>query len=137
MKKPDLLEKLFQTDDTPEHRVTRRIVLAALPVALAAALTMIVLDINRNLMAVFGVAIAISLLLAHRGMLTPATILLPVMALALFGHIMYVNKGIRDTAVVGLPIVIVSASLMSRRGIGTIVLGALSLGVLFLLWHAE
>ncbi len=97
---------------------------------------LIIAGINAWVMAIFGTLLLVTLVLAFFNILLPARIFMPFAALAMFGFLMIQNKGVRDTAILGLPLVLIAASLLIGRW-GAIAYGALSIILVAVLGWAE
>lgn len=136
MKTPTWLTRFLTPEPALDDPGARRMVIGVLSIALAVDVFMIAIDVNLWAMIDFGALLLIALILAWRGQLTPGRLLVPLAALLMFGYLMFRNFGLRDTAVLGLPMVLLSASLMNGRK-GTAIYGALSLVLLAGLWLAE
>ena len=111
-------------------------VLVVLGFALAADLVMIIAGISRPVMTGLGVLLLATLALALRGVLWPAGLIVPLVALMAFAYLMFRNDGLRDTAAFGLVVVIISAGLLAGRR-GTVTFGAASLIVVIALGVME
>ena len=119
-----------------EDRGARQMVIGVLSVALAVDVLMIIVEVNWAVMVGFGTLLLVALLLAWRGHLAPGRLLVPLAGLLMFAYLMFQNYGLRDTAVLGLPMVLLSASLMIGRR-GAALYGLLGIAVVLLLGAAE
>jgi PAS domain S-box-containing protein len=119
-----------------EDEGDRRMVLVVLGFALTADILMIAAGISRLVMISLGALLLAALLLALRGILRPAGLAVPVLALAAFTYLIFRHDGVRDTAVLGLVVVIISAGLLTGRR-GTVAFGTASLLIVIILWVME
>jgi PAS domain S-box-containing protein len=103
----------------------RRMVLAVLGFALAADVLLIAADISRPVMIFLGLLLLVTLVLALRGVVKPAGVVTPTIALAAFTYLIYRHNGLNDTAVFGLVVVIIGAGLLTGRR-GTVAFGVAS-----------
>jgi PAS domain S-box-containing protein len=111
-------------------------ILSVLGVAILVDVFLIVMKINTQVMLAYGALLLIALFFALRGELFPARLVIPLGALIVFTYLMINNKGIRDIAVLGLPVVIIAAGLLFGK-LGTLLYGMLSVGVVLFLGIAE
>ncbi|HNB50496.1 MAG TPA: ATP-binding protein [Anaerolineales bacterium] len=114
----------------------QQIVVFVLFVSLLATSGLAIAGINRGAMFLLSFALGAGLVLALRGYLRAAGIFTPLIGLLLLTYLIFRNNGIRDTAVLGLPAVIIAASLLNGRW-GAIAFGLASLFVIFALGYAE
>jgi PAS domain S-box-containing protein len=114
----------------------RRMVLTVLGFALVADLLMIAAGINRQIMIVIGLLLLVTFVLAWYGILWPAGLAVPVAGFVTFTYLIFLNDGLRDTAVLGLVVVIISAGLLAGRR-GTVFFGMASLAVIIVLGVME
>jgi PAS domain S-box-containing protein len=128
------LKTLVATD--AEEGTDRRMVLVVLGFALATDLLVIAAGISRDVMLPIGVLLLVTLVLAIYGILWPAKLAVPIAALIAFTYLIFRNEGLRDTAVFGFVVVIISAGLLSGRR-GTVFFGFASLLVLITLGVME
>lgn len=119
-----------QTDDD------KRMVLAVLGVALIGNTVLVVANISRSIMLPFDFVLMVAALLALRGILLPARWLTPLVGLGAFGILIFINKGVRDTAVLGTVVIVVAAGLLAGRW-GTVTFGGLAMLVIAVLGIAE
>lgn len=129
------MKSLFITPPSQELR-DQRIVVVVLLVSLVATSGLAIAGINRNAMILLSFSVAVGLALALRGQLRAAGILTPLISLLLITYLIFRNNGLRDTAVLGLPAVIIAASLLNGRW-GAITFGLASLLIIFTLGVAE
>lgn len=129
------MKSLFITPPSQELR-DQRIVVVVLLVSLVATSGLAIAGINRNVMILLSFSVAVGLALALRGQLRAAGILTPLISLLLITYLIFRNNGLRDTAVLGLPAVIIAASLLNGRW-GAITFGLASLLIIFTLGVAE
>jgi PAS domain S-box-containing protein len=123
----------FSGDDEGRDR---RMVLAVLGFALAADLLLIVFGISRQIMIGIGILLLVTFVLALYGILWPAGLAVPIVGLIAFTYLIFRNDGLRDTAVLGLVVVIIGAGLLTGRR-GTVFFGAASLVVIIVLGVME
>ena len=108
--------------------IDRRLVLIVLGISLVASITLcFIVDEGRQFMLVFALIVAASFLLAWFGQVRLAALFVPVAILIILTIFIVQNKGIRDTAILGFPVVIVAGSLLNGRR------GAILFGVICLL----
>ena len=74
--------------------------------------------------------------MALRGILTPARLLIPLGGLIMFGYLMLVNRGLRDIALLGLPVIIIASGLLYGKP-GTLIYGSLAFLTIILIDLAE
>ena len=111
-------------------------ILAVLTAALAADALLVIFRINPEVMFVYGLLLIGALIFALRDYLTPARLVIPLGALIMFGYLMWINKGLRDVAVLGLPLVIITSGLLYGKP-GTLIYGILSVLTLILIGIGE
>jgi GAF domain-containing protein len=87
-------------------------------------------------MAGMSLILFVALVLAWRDIALPGRLLSPLAGMAVFGFLMFRTYGIRDTAVVGITLTIVVATLLIGEG-GLLVYGALGLLLVVALGFAE
>jgi PAS domain S-box-containing protein len=114
----------------------RRMVLVVLVFALAGDLALIIAGINRPIMIGLGLVLLVTLALAVSGILWPAGLAVPIVGFIVFTYMIFQNDGLRDTAVLGLVVVIIGAGLLTGRR-GTVAFGAASLTVILILAAME
>ncbi len=114
----------------------KRLVVNVLSFTLVAVCLLALADINRAEMLFLGACILLSLLLVYWGFSISVGTLLPLMGFFLIIYLIFAHLGLRDTAMLGLPVVIVAASLLNGRR-GAIVFGILSIVMVLILWLAE
>ena len=124
--------KKFIAPTAADEGIDRRMVLVVLGFALAAVALLFAVDINRLLMGVLGFLILVSLVLAWYGVLRPAGLLVPILGMAAFVYLIFSNDGLRDTAILGLVVVVIGAGLLNGRR-GTVAFGAASLIIVLVL----
>jgi len=130
------LRRLFSKDPAVEDRGFKRLVLAILGVSLLGAILLAIVDINRPIMLGMSVVLLVALALAWRDIALPGRVLSPLAGLLVFGFLMVRHYGIRDTAIVGITLTVVVATLLIGEG-GIVVYGALSLIFIVALGMAE
>ncbi len=118
------------------NETDRRLVLTVLGISLVATALFYFTGASPALMIPLGALLLLAVFLASRGRLQMAGLFGPLAALVIFIYLIFNNYGIRDTAILGLPVVIIAASLMNGRR-GTIAFGAVSLAVVIALGFAE
>jgi PAS domain S-box-containing protein len=105
----------------------QRLVLTVLTISLMAATLFFVAGVSREYTLALMVALIGAILLAMHGKLKTAGLLGPLVGLVIFTTLMFKNYGIRDTALLGLPVTIVAASLINGQK------GAIAFGIACLL----
>jgi len=128
--------KWMITPAISEGEGDRRMVLVVLGFALAADALLIVAGITRPIMIGIGILLLVTLTLALNGILWPAGLAVPIAALTAFAYLIFRNDGMRDTAVLGLVVVIIGAGLLTGRR-GTVFFGVASLIVVLVLGVME
>ncbi|MFN8381624.1 MAG: ATP-binding protein [Anaerolineales bacterium] len=110
------------------HNLTeaQKTVVYVLAVAFVGALILALININPWQMTVLGMVFLIALWLAVRGYTGFARWGSLFAALGLISSLMIANYGIRDTAVVGIVVVLIAAGLLAGRQ-GTVVIGCISI----------
>jgi PAS domain S-box-containing protein len=124
--------KWLITPATSVDEGDRRLVLVVLTLALVANLVLIAFGISWQVMIGLGLLLLVTLILALYGVLWPAGLVVPLVALSAFTYLIFRNDGLRDTALLGLVVVIISAGLLTGRR-GTVTFGIMSLIVVFVL----
>lgn len=124
--------KKFIAPAGADEGIDRRMVLVVLGFALVAVALLFAVDINRRLMGVLGFLILVSLVLAWYGILRPAGLLVPILGMAAFTYLIFSNDGLRDTAILGLVVVIIGAGLLNGRR-GTVAFASASLIIVLIL----
>lgn len=127
----NLLSTLLQKD-----YLDKRLTLLVLTISGLTTLGLALADINRSTMFLFSLILAIGILLTLRGWVRLTGIITPLISFFLLSYLIFQNYGLRDTAVVALPAVIIAASLLNGRW-GTVVFGLLSLGMILVLGITE
>jgi PAS domain S-box-containing protein len=128
--------KKFLAPTTAEDGNDRRMMLVVLGLALAAVVLLFAAGINRQLMGILGFFVLVNLVLAWYGILRPAGLVVPLLGIAAFTYLIFSNDGLRDTAVLGLVVVIIGAGLLNGRR-GTVAFGAASLILILILGVME
>ncbi|MBK8616135.1 MAG: PAS domain S-box protein [Anaerolineales bacterium] len=114
----------------------RKIVNAVLIAGFLGAIALALININRNEMILLGMIFLLSLILMyHRYDITARWISL-FSALVIISALLYKNYGIRDTAVMGLVVVLISAGLLAGRK-GTFIIGTIILIEITILGYLE
>jgi two-component system, LuxR family, sensor kinase FixL len=129
-------KRLVEQDAGIHDEGSKRMIIAVLTAASVIDFLLVLLKINPEVMFVYGIALLITLILAMRGSLTPARLLIPLGGLIMFGYLMLINKGIRDIALLGLPVVVIASGLLYGKP-GTLLYGLLALLTLALIGLAE
>jgi len=111
-------------------------VLVVLGFALAADVLLIAAGITQPIIFGIGILLLVTLVLALYGILWPAGLAVPIATLTAFTYLIFRNDGLRDTAVLGLVVVIISAGLLNGRR-GTVFFGIASLIVVITLGVME
>lgn len=114
----------------------REVVIPVLIVGALGALILGYLNINRTQMALLSIIFIFTLILAGRGYIIFARWIALLSALTIFSVLFYQNYGIRDTAMTGLVVVIISAGLLAGRT-GTLVIGTIILGEVIIFGFLE
>jgi PAS domain S-box-containing protein len=117
--------KIFSQNTDPESLELRNITLAVLIASVIGAFGLALLNINRNQMLLLGLILGISLLMASRGRLFLARWFSLFSAFFVVSTLLYRNQGIRDTAVFGLIVILISAGLMAGKS-GTLLIGSIT-----------
>ena len=131
-----LYKRLVEEDAGIHDKGAKRMILAVLTAALAADALLVIFRINPEVMFVYGLLLIGALIFALRDYLTPARLVIPLGALIMFGYLMWINKGLRDVAVLGLPLVIITSGLLYGKP-GTLIYGVLSVLTLILIGIGE
>jgi PAS domain S-box-containing protein len=126
MQNNNLFRRALVDDPTASDFGAKRMIIGVLCISLVMDALLIIAGINAWVMAFFGVLLILALVLALFNILLPARLLLPIAGLVMFGFLMIQNKGLRDTAILGLPLVLIAASLLIGKW-GAIVYGTLSI----------
>lgn len=118
------MKQLFSKRSDTKAPASQEVVIPVLIVGAIGSLILAIMDINRNQMVVLSIIFCFTLILAYRGYFIFARWIPLLSALTIFSSLFYRNYGIRDTATVGLVVVIISAGLLAGRR-GTIIIGML------------
>lgn len=121
------MKQLFSPSSDTKAPASQEVVIPVLIVSAISALALAFMDINRIQMVVVSLIFFLTLLLAYRGYFIFARWISLLSALVIISSLFFQNYGIRDTAAIGLVVVIISAGLLTGRT-GTMVIGALILG---------
>ncbi len=105
----------------------RGILLATLAAGVVGAFLLALINIDRAEMIPLGMILSVTLLMGYFGYLTAARWISLFTALAVISMLVFRNNGIRDTAIFGLIVILISAGLLAERR-GTVIFGALILG---------
>jgi GAF domain-containing protein len=136
MQQVNWLKRLFSKDPAVEDRGFKQLVITVLGVSMVGAVLLVIADIDRPVMVGMSVILLIVLALAWRDIALPGRLLSPLAGLVVFGFLMFRHYGIRDTAVVGITLIVVVATLLIGEG-GIVIYGALSLILVVALGIAE
>ncbi len=115
---------------------SRGMILATLIAGSAAAFLLAIIDINRSQMIPLGVVLLITVFLGYFEYLNAARWVSLFSALVVISSLVFQNKGIRDPAILGLVVVLISAGLLTGRK-GTVIFGVLILGEIALFGYLE
>lgn len=102
----------------------RLLILAVLGTALLNTSLLAALDINRPFMVVLSCILVLSIVLTYAGYTAIGSWVTLISSLIVLSTLVFRNNGIRDIAVMGLIVVIISAGLLAGKT-GTIIIGAL------------
>ena len=94
---------------------SRGTILATLIAGAAGAFLLAIIDINRSQMIPLGVVLLITVFLGYFEYLNVARWVSLFSALIVISSLVFQNKGIRDPAVLGLVVVLISAGLLAGR----------------------
>jgi PAS domain S-box-containing protein len=130
------LKKYFFTHPKVVDYGERRIIMIVLGVVSLSVIILAVLGINRPWMIGLLATLVVSHALTLRGSHRTASMLTTISGMIVVTSLIYINGGIRDTAMLGLIVVIIAASLMNGR-LGLLVFGLFSLIVVNLLGVGE
>jgi signal transduction histidine kinase/PAS domain-containing protein len=136
MNQPDFWKRILRSDPGVEDQDAKKMVVGVLSASLLVDILLAISNINTWPMLIFGALLLLSLLLALNGKLTPGRHLVPFAGLIMFGFLMFQHYGLRDTAILGLPMILISASLMVGRW-GAVFYGMLCLALVGCLAWAE
>lgn len=114
----------------------RQLVLVVLGFSLLVTSLFYLVDASPQLMLPLSICLLVAIFLALRGYLNLAGLFGPTVALIILMYLVFQNFGIRDTAMLGVLVVIIAAGLMNGRQ-GTIIFGGLSLLAVIFLGLAE
>ncbi len=114
-----LLKGTFKAKSSPLDTQVIQITLVA---GVVGTFTLAIININRPEMTTLGLAFLATLYLVHRGFISAARWAALFAALAIISGLVFKNNGIRDTAMLGLVVVLISAGLLAGRK-GTIIIG--------------
>jgi len=131
---PGWVKALLKIDK--EYKAQRGVVLIVLGISLAAALLFYLIDASPSLMLPLAFSLVIAILIALRGYLRLAGIIGTLVALLVFTRLIFANLGIHDTAILGLPAIIIAASMLNGR-LGTLIYAAISLLIIAVLGLAQ
>jgi signal transduction histidine kinase len=115
--------QMFAASPVAGDMESRHLVVAVLVATTAIGILLAVVHTDRRaLMLAFACVQAACLLFALRGILLPARIAAPLAGLVVFGVLIFRDYGLHDLAILGLPVVIVGAGLVTGRW-GTLAYG--------------
>ena len=126
---------LASTGETKKN-AERTLVLLVLGTCLVACILFYFSGASPQWMLPLGVFLTLAIILALRGYAHLAGLFAPLTGMIIVSRMIFENHGIRDTAILGLPVIIIAASLMNGRQ-GTIVFGAISVLVIIVRGVAE
>jgi PAS domain S-box-containing protein len=132
----NLYKRLVEEDTGIHDKGSKRMIMAVLTSALVMDALLVIFRINPEIMFIYGLLLAGTLILAWRDYLVPARLVIPLGGLIMFGYLMWLNKGIRDVALLGLPLVIITSGLLYGKP-GTLIYGLLSVFTLIFMGVAE
>lgn len=118
--------KLIHSKTGAELAGIRPLILAVLGTALLATIVLALVDINSRFMIVLSGVLLLSILLTLLGYTAIGSWTTLIAALAILSILVFKNNGIRDTAVMGLIVVLIAAGLLAGKT-GTIVVGSILL----------
>jgi PAS domain S-box-containing protein len=130
------LRRLVEEDAGIHARDSKRMIVAVLAAALITDAILVVFKINPEVMTLYGILLLGALILALRGILIPARLLIPLGGLVMFGYLMLANNGLRDIALLGLPVIIIASGLLYGKP-GTLIYGSLAFLTIVLIEIAE
>lgn len=104
----------------------RPFILSVLGCALLGTLLLSVLDINQTLMLVSSGVVLFSILLVYFGYVAAGSWVTLLITLVILTNLMFSNNGIRDTAMMGLIVLLIAAGLLAGKT-GTLFIGILIL----------
>ena len=128
--------KILVKPGKTENQTEQNLVLVVLGASLAATCLFFLTGASPVFMAVLSLFLLMAIFLAWRGYVQPAGLLGTLAALIIFASLIFRNYGLRDTAILGLPTVIIAASLMNGRR-GALIFGGFSLLIVISLGVAE
>lgn len=102
----------------------RSIIVAVLVTALFTSTLFAILNINRPLMILLSIVFLAAGLISLRGYFVAGSWIAVITALAGLTYLFFINNGIRDTALLGLIVVLVAAGLLAGKT-GTLVVGVI------------
>lgn len=118
----EIIQPIFDHNDVE----LRPFILSVLGSALLGTLLLGILDINLIPMMVLSAIIGISIYLAYRSYVAAGSWITLISALFTLTTLMFSNNGIRDTAIMGLIVLLIAAGLLAGKT-GTIIIGSLIL----------
>ena len=102
----------------------RLLIMSVLVAAFLSTIVLGILDINSSFMLVLSIVLFISFILAYFNFTTFGSWMALVTSLAILSILVFKNNGIRDTAVMGLIVVLIAAGLLAGKT-GTLVVGSI------------
>ena len=130
------LKRLVEQDAGIHAKDSKQMIVAVLTAALITDALLVIFKINPEVTGLYGVLLLGALILALRGILTPAMLLIPLGGLMMFGYLMLTNRGIRDIALLGLPVTIIASGLLYGKP-GTLIYGVLCFLTIIIIDIAE
>ncbi len=130
------LQRLVEQDVGIHDEGAKRMIVAVLTAALITVALLVIFKINPEIMLIYGILLLGALLLALRGFLTPARLTIPLGGLIIFTYLMLTYLGIRDIALLGLPVVIIASGLLFGKR-GTLIYGTLSILAILIVDYAQ
>ncbi len=118
----NLVRFIFSSNGYSANLESRKTVIYVLAVSFVGTLILAMVNITPCQMIILGLAFLVALWLAVRGRIFLARWGALFAGLGLISSLMVLNYGIRDTAVVGLVVILISAGLLAGRH-GTLVIG--------------
>lgn len=128
--------KILVKPGEAKNQTEQNLVLVVLGASLAATCLFYLTGASPVFMAILSLCLLVAIVLAWRGYVQLAGLLGTLAALIIFASLIFKNYGLRDTAILGLPTVIIAASLMNGRW-GALIFGSFSLLIVLGLGVAE
>ncbi len=118
------IKSLLSPFPATEDLSNLKIVVSVLRIGFVGTLVSAIIEINRAQMIALGIAFLISIWFATHGYISFARWIPLVAALGIIASLVVNNNGIRDTAIIGLVVVLISAGLLTGKQ-GTLIFGLL------------